>query len=281
MADGEHTKTPGDRTHEIATVSFRDRVIRTIIAGDLSRLSFLYQTDAIGPEDFVVALRERLHAIDSLLHNVQVRRRLADAEALSWSDTLHALGVETAEAVEPTRCEVLCQDLLGSGATLGARHGDPEGSEKARSGLYSSTKSPGLAFSEPTDPQERREKEEARKREERTSGSVSSPGASETETENPPGQSETVTVTETEEGPCPAHAQKGLEESDRTHPDSDSQSASDSGADSASDSDSGGARGSSDPVSDSSQACGTPALGGDSRNSPAGGGWATAQRSFA
>jgi len=134
MADRNSTQASGDPTQDVATVSFKERVVRSIIVGDLSRLSFLYQTGAIGAEDFVIAVRERLHAIESLLHNVQVRRRLADAEALSWSDTLHALGVETADQVEPTRCEVLCPDLLGSGA---------EGSEKARSGLYSSTKSPG------------------------------------------------------------------------------------------------------------------------------------------
>lgn len=218
MADQKTAGPTAQGADDILRVSFKQRLLLSLLA-DIDLISFRYRADQITAEALVVAVRDRVDALDSLTRNARVACHLGDAEILMDGDVLHAAADRVTRLAGPSELERLCARVLG-------------------------TESGG---------QERREKEEARKREERTSGSVSSPGASETETENPPELSETETVTETEEGPCTAHAQKGLCESDASHPDSDSAPDSDSGSgsDSDSDSDSGSDRARASSVSDS------------------------------
>ncbi len=58
-------------------------MIGALISRDSARLTFLYQTQDMTAQEFGLAVRERLHALQSLLDNERLHSRLTDADPLT------------------------------------------------------------------------------------------------------------------------------------------------------------------------------------------------------
>ncbi len=145
MADPETTAADAQGADEILRASFKQRLLLSLVA-DIDQLSFRYRSERMSPEAFVVAVRDRVDAMYSLVRNARVASHLGDAELLLDGDVLRAASDRLTRLAGPSDLERLCARVLGSdddAPAPDARPCDAKGSEKARSGLYSSTKSPG------------------------------------------------------------------------------------------------------------------------------------------
>jgi len=99
---------------KILRVSFVQRLVLSFVQ-DIDQVSFLYRSDGTSVDGFLLAVRDRADAIESVLRGVRVRNRLLDVQTLVESDVLHHAADRVAGFASDAALDRLLGDVRRAG----------------------------------------------------------------------------------------------------------------------------------------------------------------------